>query len=45
MKNKTGYLNILKEELTLKLIIGCSLIFTAVICAQIDFKNYLKKLN
>ena len=36
---------ILKEELTLKLIIGCSLIFTAVICAQIDFKNYLKKLN
>lgn len=34
---------ILKEELTLKLIIGCSLIFIAVICAQIDFKKLFKK--
>ncbi len=34
---------ILKEELTPKLIIGCSLIFIAVICAQIDFKKVFKK--
>lgn len=34
---------ILKEELTLRLIIGCSLIFIAVICAQIDFKKVFKK--
>ena len=34
---------ILKEDLTPKLIIGCSLIFIAVICAQIDFKKVFKK--
>ena len=34
---------ILKEELTARLIIGCSLIFIAVICAQIDFKKVFKK--
>lgn len=34
---------ILKEELTPKLIIGCSLIFIAVICVQIDFKKVFKK--
>lgn len=34
---------ILKEELTFRLIIGCSLIFIAVICAQIDFKKVFKR--
>ena len=34
---------ILKEELTLRLIIGCILIFISVICAQIDFKKFFKK--
>ncbi len=34
---------ILKEELTLRLIIGCSLIFIAVICAQVDFSKLFKK--
>ena len=34
---------ILKEELTSKLIIGCSLIFIAVICAQIDLKKIFRK--
>ena len=34
---------ILKEELTLRLIIGCILIFISVVCAQIDFKKLFKK--
>lgn len=34
---------ILKEDLTLRLVIGCCLIFIAVICAQIDFKKIFKK--
>ena len=34
---------ILKEELTLRLVIGCALIFIAVVCAQIDFKKIFKK--
>ena len=34
---------ILKEELTLRLIIGCTLIFIAVVCAQIDFKKIFRK--
>lgn len=34
---------ILKEELTLRLIIGCTLIFIAVVCAQIDFRKIFRK--
>ncbi len=37
-----GGVIILKEELTLRLIIGCSLIFISIICAQIDFKKLIK---
>jgi drug/metabolite transporter (DMT)-like permease len=38
-----GGVIILKEELTLRLIIGCILIFISVVCAQIDFKKLFKK--
>ena len=38
-----GGIIILKETLTLRVLIGCSLIFIAVICAQIDFKKILKR--
>ena len=38
-----GGVIILKEDLTLRTVIGCSLIFIAIICAQIDFKKIFKK--
>ena len=38
-----GGVIILKEDLTLRLIIGCILIFISVVCAQIDFKKLFKK--
>lgn len=38
-----GGIIILKETLTLRVLIGCSLIFIAVICTQIDFKKILKR--
>ena len=38
-----GGVIVLKEDLTLRLIIGCCLIFIAIICAQIDFKKLFKK--
>ncbi len=38
-----GGVIILKEDLTSRTIIGCSLIFIAIICAQIDFKKLFKK--
>ena len=38
-----GGIIVLKETLTLRVLIGCSLIFIAVICTQIDFKKILKR--